>query len=119
MKSASVVKNYFVLPCCLLLLNLVNTIISYKVAVIYDGFLRAGFIIFMVLVGSLFVTYAVTPAIESLVRWLHTSTKQRAGGFGEVIFLLLLGIVVFWLYYRAYIIGPQAILPAAWRNHHG
>jgi hypothetical protein len=35
---------------------------------------------------------------------------------GHVAFLLGLGALVFWMYYRMYILGPQYLLPAAWRN---
>jgi hypothetical protein len=28
----------------------------------------------------------------------------------------LLGALVFWLYYRVYIIGPESVLPAEWLN---
>ena len=35
---------------------------------------------------------------------------------GEVVFLLALGALIFWLYYRNYVLGTQAILPRAWHN---
>jgi hypothetical protein len=37
-------------------------------------------------------------------------------GLGEAGFLLALGAVVFWLYYRMYILGPEHLLPSEWRN---
>jgi hypothetical protein len=38
------------------------------------------------------------------------------GELGEVLFLLALGVLVFWLYYLMYIRGPEYLLPASWRN---
>ena len=42
-------------------------------------------------------------------------------GFFEPIFYLLsmglgLGALIFWLYYRNYLMGTEHILPTAWRN---
>jgi hypothetical protein len=36
---------------------------------------------------------------------------------GELAFLVVLGLATFWLYSRNYLIGTEAILPTAWRNH--
>lgn len=116
MKADHVVRNYYVLPCCLLLLNLCVELVSYKARMIDDVFLRTGAIMGMVLFGASLVMYLVAPAISYLVGTLHRTTRQSAGGFGEVFFLLLLGVVVFWLYYRIYILGPESVLPAAWQN---
>ncbi len=38
MKNTHVVRNYYVLPCCLLLLNLCVEIVSYKARVFGDPF---------------------------------------------------------------------------------
>ena len=116
MKADHVVRNYYVLPCCLLLLNLCVELVSYKARMIDDVFLRTGAIMGMVLFGASLVMYLVAPAISYLVGTLHRTTRQNAGGFGEIFFLLLLGVVVFWLYYRIYILGPESVLPAAWQN---
>lgn len=119
MKKAVAVRNYFILPCCLLLLNLVNNIISYKAELIADGFLRTTVVIFLVLAGSSLVAFVVTPAIAAAVRWLHLGSRRGAGELGEVFFLILLGVVVFWLYYRTAMHGTASILPAGWRNPKG
>jgi hypothetical protein len=47
---------------------------------------------------------------------MQRSSRQGGGELGEIFFLLLLGAIVFWLYYRIYIIGPESVLPAEWRN---
>lgn len=116
MKSAHLVRNYYVLPCCLLLLNLCVEIVSYKARMIDDALLRTGAIMGMVLFGGSLVAFLVAPAISVLVGTLHRSSRQTWGGLGEFLFLLVLGVLVFWLYYRIYIIGPEAVLPAQWHN---
>jgi hypothetical protein len=121
MKSTNVVRNYFVLPCCLLLLNLCIELVSYKARMIDDVLLRTAAIIAMVLFGGSVVAFLVAPAITTIVGALHRGTRARWGELGELFFLAGLGVLVFWLYYRVYILGPQTILPTAWRNpppHH-
>lgn len=116
MKSTHLVRNYYVLPCCLLLLNLCIEIVSYKARMIDDVLLRTAAIMGMVLFGGSLVAFIVAPAISALVGTLHRSSRQTWGGLGELLFLLVLGLVVFWLYYRIYILGPESLLPAAWHN---
>lgn len=116
MKKTNVVKNYFILPCCLLLLNVCNSLISYKAGLISDPIIRVIAIIFFVLVGSSLVAYVFAPAIEGVVRSLYRSSEKSAGGLGQIIFLLLLGVGVFFLYYQLNIHGPESLLPAVLRN---
>jgi hypothetical protein len=115
-KSAQLVRNYYVLPCCLLLLNLCIEIVSYKARMIGDVLLRTAAIMGMVLFGASLVSFLVAPAISMLIGTLHRSSRQNVGRTGELLFLLGLGVVVFWLYYRIYILGPESVLPAAWHN---
>jgi len=117
MNKHQVVRNYYVLPCCLLLLNLCVGVVSYKAQLIADHFLRTLAIIGMVLFGGTLVGFVVTPAIGWAVNALHHRSRRTAGMVGEVLFLIALGAFVFWLYYRMYIMGPWAILPPGWRNH--
>jgi hypothetical protein len=116
MKTAATLERYYVLPCCLLLLNLCNAIISYKAQLIHDALLRTLFIMGMVLFGSSLVAFAVSPGLIWLVHTMRRHSRTTAGSLGEAAFLLGLGILIFWLYYRNYLIGSGAILPAAWRN---
>lgn len=115
-RKEKIVRNYYVLPCCLLLLNLCNMVVGYKAGVIRDGLLRTLFVIVMVLFGSSVVAFVIAPAIEALVRALHRTSRQGGGDLGEMLFLVALGLGIFCLYYEATIHGPQALLPAAWRN---
>lgn len=117
MKSNRAVRNYYVLPCCLLLLNLCVELVSYKAKLIGDVLLRTAAIMGVVLFGGALVGFLAAPAITTVIGTLHRSSRARFGTAGELLFLLLLGAVVFWLYYRVYVIGPGSILPATWRNH--
>jgi hypothetical protein len=119
MKSVHLVRNYYVLPCCLLLLNLCVELVSYKAKMIADPLVRTAAIMAMVLFGASLVTMLVAPAVVVLVGSLHRTSRESGGGLGEWIFLLVLGAVVFWLYYRIYIIGPESVLPAHWHNPPG
>jgi hypothetical protein len=116
MKKATLVKNYFVLPCCLLLLNVCTSLVGYKAKMIDDPYLQTGAVIAMVLFGSSLVAFVVSPMIESFVAGLHRGSRAGFGGVGEMVFLAALGIAVFCLYYRMQIHGPEALLPGEWRN---
>ena len=118
MNSDRVVRNYYVVPCCLLLLNLCIELVSYKAKMIDDVLLRTAAIMGMVLFGGAVVGLIATPAISTVVGTLHRTSRARFGVLGEAFFLLLLGAIIFWLYYRVYILGPQSILPLEWQNPH-
>jgi len=115
-KTSVTLERYYVLPCCLLLLNLCNDVISYKAKEIHDGLLRTLFIMGMVLFGASLVAFAVAPGLVWMVKSLRRTSRTAAGATGEMLFLAGLGLVIFWLYYRNYILGTAAILPADWRN---
>ena len=116
MKISATLERYYVLPCCLLLLNLCNEIISYKAKLIHDSLLRTLFIMAMVLFGASLVAFAVAPGLIWLVHSLRKPSRSAGGGVGEVLFLTGLGVGIFWLYYRNYILGTATILPAGWEN---
>jgi len=116
MKTSATLERYYVLPCCLLLLNLCNEVVAYKGRLIHDAFLRTLFIMAMVLVGSSLVAFAIAPGLIWIVQSMRKTSRSTAGGLGEAFFLIALGVLIFWLYYRNYLIGTQSILPATWRN---
>ena len=116
MKTNAALERYYVLPCCLLLLNLCNDIVAYKAKLIHDGILRTLFIMGMVLFGSSLVAFAIAPGLIWTVQSLRKTSRSTGGGVGETIFLSALGALIFWLYYRDYLLGVQYILPAIWRN---
>ena len=116
MKTTATLERYYVLPCCLLLLNLCNEIIAYKAHLIDDGLLRTLFIMGMVLFGSSVVAFAIAPGLVWVVQSLRRTSRSNAGSVGEASFLIGLGAAIFWLYYRNYLIGTESILPALWRN---
>jgi len=119
MNKGAVVRNYYVLPCLLLLLNLVNNIVSYKAGLIAEPFARTSAVMMLVLCGSSVTAFLVAPALERLVQLLHRTSRRGAGSLGEAVFLLALGVVVFWLYYRVTTHGAASLLPPAWRNPTG
>ncbi len=116
MKPAAALERYYVLPCCLLLLNLANEIIAYKARLIDDPLLRTLFIMGFVLFGGSIVAFVVAPGVMWAVQSLRRTSRSAGGSLGEVVFLTVLGALIFWLYYRNYLIGTQAILPSAWHN---
>ena len=116
MKRNNVIRNYFVLPCCLLLLNLCVGLVGYKAKMIDDPFLQTGAVMAMVLFGGSLVGFVLAPTIEAMVVSLQRTSRRGLGELGHVACLLCLGALVFWMYYRMYILGPQYLLPAAWRN---
>lgn len=116
MKTERMVRSYYVLPCCLLLLNICVELVSYKAHQFGDPFLRTAAIMAMVLFGGSLVAFLVSPAIETLVGWLHARSRTSGGQLGEIFFLIALGAAIFWIYYRVYTYGPQSILPVEWHN---
>lgn len=115
-KATASVRVYYVLPCCLLLLNLVNSIIGYQAERIGDPWLRTTVVIALVLFGGSLVAFLIAPALETFVRWLQRTSRAQAGGVGEACFLVGLGAIVFWLYFLMCNHGVAAMLPAAWRH---
>jgi hypothetical protein len=120
MSRDSIVRNYFVLPCCILLLNLCVGLVSYKFKMIDDPLEQTAAVIGMVLFGGSMVGAVMAPAIDAVIANLQRKSRQRFGGLGEILFLVALGAFVFWLYYRMYILGPEYLLPPGLRNprHH-
>jgi hypothetical protein len=116
MKTSVTLERYYVLPCCLLLLNLCNEIIAYKARLISDGLLRTLFIMGFVLFGGSLVAFAIAPGLIWVVQSIRRTSRSNAGQVGEVFFLVALGMLIFWLYYRNYLMGTEYILPAAWQN---
>src|SRR3954447_24047742 len=88
MKTSAALERYYVLPCCLLLLNLCNEIIAYKARLIEDGLLRTLFIMGFVLFGASVVTFAIAPGLIWTVQSLRRTTRSSAGQAGEAFFLL-------------------------------
>ena len=116
MKKATVVKNYYLLPCLLLVLNVANNLIAYKAEVVDDPFLRTAAVVVAVLFGGWFVAFVIAPGLEKLVHALHRTSRTSAGTIGEAVFLIALGAGVFWMYYVMTEHGVASLLPAVWRN---
>jgi hypothetical protein len=108
-------RVYYVFPCLLLLLNLVNEVVEYQSQRIDDPWLRTTVVLGLVLFGASLVAFLFAPALEKFVRWTQRVSRAQAGGVGEAMWLVLLGAGVFWLYYRLVNHGIEALLPVAWQ----
>jgi hypothetical protein len=115
-KTKAVIKNYYVLPCCLLLLNLANSLVSYKAELVEEPMLRTLAVIFLVLCGASLVSFVLAPAISAAVNAVHRGSRRGGGELGELVFFVLLGAGVFWCYYKLCNHGPASLLPPEWRN---
>jgi hypothetical protein len=115
-KTTALVRNYYILPCCLLLLNLANSLIGYKAELIADPYARTAAVIFLVICGASIVTIVLAPAMTHAVKGLHRSSRRGGGRLGEILFLIILGVGVAWCYFQLTNHGPAALLPADWRN---
>lgn len=115
-KPSVLLRTYYVLPCCLLLLNLANSLISYKAELIGNPLLRTAVVMALVLGGASLVALVLAPGIQRTINTLQRGSRRRGGRLGEVLFLLLLGAGVFWCYYQLSTRGPSALLPIGWRN---
>src|SRR5258708_11164476 len=116
MQTAAALERYYVLPCCLLLLNLGNEIIAYKARLIHDGFLRTLFIMGMVTFGSSLVAFAIAPGLIWTVQSLRRTSRSTIGGAGDLFFLAPPGALTFLLFYRQLPLGAGADPPAQWAN---
>jgi hypothetical protein len=110
------VRVYYVLPCCLLLLNLVNAVVGYLAEGVADPWLRTTVVVALVLFGGSVTAFLIAPGLEGFVRWLQRTSRAQAGGVGEACFLLVLGALVFWLYYLMVNHGVESLVPPAWRR---
>ena len=110
------VRVYYVLPCCLLLLNLVNAIVGYLAEGVMDPWLRTTVVLALVLFGGSVTAFLIAPGLETFVRWLQRTSRAQAGGLGEACFLIGLGAIVFWLYFMMVNHGVESLVPATWRR---
>ena len=108
-------RVHYLLPCCLLLLNLVNAFVGYQAERIGDPWVRTLVVMGLVLGGSSLVAFVVSPGLEAFVRWLQRMSRAKAGGVGEAWFLIGLGLVIFWLYFRLVNYGIESLVPTHWR----
>ena len=78
MRTTATLERYYVLPCCLLLLNLCVELVSYKAKMIEDPYLQVGAVIAMVLFGGSLVAFVLAPSIETLVGTLRRGVQLTA-----------------------------------------
>ncbi len=106
------VRVFFILPVCLLLMNVLQELAVYKMErSIMNKFLFTGALLFMYAAVFTVVGNLVSPWLESVVEKLHFGSKKKGGGLGLLLFysFTLAGLYV--LYYFVFVKGPQSILP--------
>ena len=112
-------RNYIILPACLLLLNAVEEIIIYKVQAYPDiaknAYLLTAVIILLFILGFSLVGEMIAPYLQTLFEGMHKRTQKHSGSIGLMVFYVVLGLFLFFLYFRIYTMGPQAALPPSWR----
>lgn len=108
-------KKYVIFPCCVLIFGVIEEIASYKAALIPDDFTRVGVLMLFFAFGISLIAYVFTPMIEKVFLRLHAVSKFGAGRLGDVLFVLLLLSLVYFLWYVILVHGPEHLLPASWR----
>lgn len=109
------IKKYFVLPVCILVINIVEEILVYKSNFIADDYLRTAFILLLFIVGIAGVSFLVSPLIVKLLSSVYFKGRKHAGYAGELIILAVTLGGLYYLYFLIYIYGPEYLLPSAWR----
>lgn len=110
------VRNYFILPISFLLLNAVEEVVIYKLEMITNPWVQTAAIMALLLVGISMVAFVFIPFFEGGLVNLHTSSKRNYGRVGEIVFMVAVLLVVYFLYYYVYIRGPEQLLPPDLRN---
>jgi len=106
------VRVFFILPLCLLIMNVVQSLAVYKMErSIMNKYLFAGAMLLMYAVGFTIVGKLFSPWLETLVEKMHFGSKKSGGGFGLFCFYGLAISGLYAVYYFLYVKGPQSLLP--------
>ena len=106
-------RRYFVLPVCLLMLNVLEELFIYMVPeIVPNPWWRITVIIAMFLVGFAAVGFWIAPAMERWIGRMHSAGRKTAGWLGELLIVVAIGAAMFGIYYLLYIQGPKSLLPA-------
>ena len=115
-KRPHTIRKYIILPCCLLVINVFEEVFFYKAAMVANPFWRTALIIGVFFIIVSIGAFILAPFIDTLLQRIYKTSKKQAGLFGEVLFLLAVAAVFYFLYYMVYVYGPQSLLPPAWHN---
>lgn len=105
-----------ILPAVLLVVNLVENIVTYKVRQrLPDARLRVA--VALLLYGAAFAIAAdwVSPWLERSLTRARRDTGRRAGTLGPVIFYAVAYGGLYYAYLLNELHGPASLLPRAWR----
>ena len=109
------IKKYFVLPVCILILNIIEEIIVYKSRVIENEYLKTACILFFFIVGVAIISLALSPLFEKILSSAYFGSRKHAGYLGEFLTLVVTLCVLYIAYYYAYAKGAEYLLPVSWR----
>ncbi len=109
-------RKWFILPGSLLVLSVLNAVLTYKLKVIDDVYLRVLAILLMSAFGYGLVGLIVAPIITNALDQLRRTSKRQMGMLGEWTCLAFIGLALYGLFFVIHIHGPEKLLPAAWRN---
>ena len=99
----------------LLIKNLVEEVLAYKLQAITNPYWHTAALLFMFAFGFSIVALVLSPAAEAWVAGVFRSAGKHAGRVGEL--LIVAGVIaaMFYLYFQVYTHGPETLLPPAWR----
>lgn len=109
-------RRWLVLPLALLVLELVNDVVLYKLETVANIHLRVAIILVVLGAGFALVGVYLAPAVE---RWLDRvlRTSGRAAGWtGILIVAALMTGGLYYLFFQIHVHGEASVLPESWRN---
>ena len=111
--------KYISLPTCLLMLNIVEEVFCYKSQLVEDPYLRTGAIVLMFICGFGLVGFVMVPVVTVFLEEVYFSGRKRGGLTAEIVVLLVLYVVFFYIYFQLYSRpgGVENLLPQSWHNH--
>jgi hypothetical protein len=104
------IRRYFVLPSSLLILNVIEDLLIYKMQLsIKDPFILTATIIVLFVLGFSLVGFVVAPSVELLLDKSYTKGRGFSGTIKTSISLAVGMGVIYWVYYKIYIEGVASL----------
>lgn len=109
-------EKYIILPFCLLSLNAIEEIVVYKSESISNPYMRVLTLLILFTVGISFVAFIFSPLLSKVLKSIHQISKKEEGVIGEVTLVFCLWLILFFVYFAIYIMGPETLLPPLMQN---